>query len=87
MSGRGARAKQDAMWRATSSLGEISTTHGGGGGSAPGYPGLKEVSLPFDVAPNPLKSITQPQTEQLGKQDKAGGQEGKFLVQSHKHML
>lgn len=49
--------------------------------------GFKEVSLPFDAAENPLTRLTQPQTEQLGKRAEAGGQEGKFLVQSHKHVL
>lgn len=41
----------------------------------PSSPGVQVGFLSFDAAANPLTILTQPQNVQLGKQDKAGGQQ------------
>jgi hypothetical protein len=48
---------------------------------------FKEATLPFDMAET---NLTQSQNHQPGKQDKAVQEKykaGKFLIQSHKHLL
>lgn len=48
----------------------------------PSSPGVQVGFLPFDAAANPLTILTQPQNVQLGKQDKAGGQQNTRRVSS-----
>lgn len=52
------------------------------GRHVPQQPGVQVGFLSFDAAANPLTILTQPQNVQLGKQDKAGGQQNTRRVSS-----
>ena len=54
---------------------EFSGARGVRGRHVPQQPWVQVGFLSFDAAANPLTILTQPQNVQLGKQDKAGGQQ------------